>query len=378
MAVNPKILTWARERNGLTIEDLAEVMKRNPDELRMWESGEKLPSYTCLDALAYRHFKIPLAVFFFPEPPSIDDPIGKFRRLPEYELSRLSSDTLQKIRLAQAYQDSLIELMEGSSFERSMHNEIVIDSADISKVAVEVRDYLNISLNKQFGFHQYDQALKAWRHSVEKAGIYIFKDTFKDKFISGFCLLHKQYPIIMINNSNSFSRQIFTLIHELGHIIFGIHGLTDVEETYIEYMDSAEKSYEVACNRFASEVLVPPYSFNKEIDLFKTVGEQSIPEIAKKYSVSREVILRRLLEHKVIDNNYYSKKVEEWNRDYLRMEGESTGGNWYLTRLSYLGENYTRLAFERYHRGRLDRAELASHLNVKARNLDKFESYLGW
>ena len=55
--------------NGLTIEGLATSMKRDPDELCMWESGGKTPSYTSLEELAYRHFHIPLAVFFFSEPP---------------------------------------------------------------------------------------------------------------------------------------------------------------------------------------------------------------------------------------------------------------------------------------------------------------------
>ena len=77
--INPEIITWGREHNGLTIEELATSMKRDPDELRMWESGGKTPSYTSLEELAYRHFRIPLAVFFFSEPPDIDDIIIEFR-----------------------------------------------------------------------------------------------------------------------------------------------------------------------------------------------------------------------------------------------------------------------------------------------------------
>ena len=77
--INPEILTWGREHNGLTIEELATSMKRDPDELRMWESGGKTPSYTSLEKLAYRHFHILLAASFFSEPPDIDDIIIKFR-----------------------------------------------------------------------------------------------------------------------------------------------------------------------------------------------------------------------------------------------------------------------------------------------------------
>jgi len=72
--INPKMITWARERNGLTIEDLAKKLKKDPEEVRKWESGQAKLSYPSLEALAYKHFKIPLALFYFPMPPDLDDP----------------------------------------------------------------------------------------------------------------------------------------------------------------------------------------------------------------------------------------------------------------------------------------------------------------
>jgi transcriptional regulator with XRE-family HTH domain len=108
--VNPKIITWARERNGLSIDDLAKRMKTSPEQVRKWESGQAKISYASLEALAYKHFKIPLALFYFPAPPDLDDPKKTFRRLPDFELKRLSPHTLQMIRVGQAYQESLVEL----------------------------------------------------------------------------------------------------------------------------------------------------------------------------------------------------------------------------------------------------------------------------
>ena len=101
-----------------------------------------------------------------------------------------------------------------------------------------------------------------------------------------------------------------------------------------------------------------------------------VPSLADKYSVSREVILRRLLEEGVVSQEYYASKAHEWNRDYLRIPPKEKGGNWFLTQLSYLGEGYTRLAFEGYYRGRLSKEQLAQHLNINAKNIDKLESYI--
>lgn len=376
--INPKIIIWARKRSGLSINDLANKMRRDPGEIRKWESGTKVPSYTCLEELAYRHFKIPLAVFFFPEPPDIEDPRNKFRRLPEFELARLSSDTLQMIRLAQAYQESLAELMLHSQPRRRISHDLNSKGTNPRQFAQKTRKYLGITIQNQFDFQSCEQALKAWRHALEEAGVFTFKDSLKDRFISGFCLLDNQFPIIFLNNSNAFARQIFTLAHELGHILFGVHGITDVDESYLRFMSSRDKSLEIRCNQFAAELLVPEEAFREEIPLFNTAGSEIIPDIADKYSVSREVILRRFLDHGLVTDNYYETKALEWNRDYLRSGRRATGGNYYLTKLSYLGEGFTRLAFENYCRGRLTKAQLATHLNINARNIAKLEKYMGW
>lgn len=375
-AINPEIIKWARERSGLSINDLARIMKRDSDELQKWENGECAISYTALESLAYRYFKIPVAVFFFPEPPNIDDPKGSFRRLPDYELERFSPDTIQKIRLAQAYQDSLTEFFIDTHQDRMIHQDIIPGNLSVEALAKKVRNYLGISFQQQFAFNSSDQAFKAWRHAVEEAGIFTFKDSFKDRFLSGFCLVNENFPIIMVNNSNSFTRQVFTLMHELGHIIYGVNGVTDIDESYLDFLDTDEQLVEMKCNRFAAELLVPKMRFKTEIPYYEEEGDAAISDIAIKYSVSREVILRRLLDFNVIDQAQYVSQSRKWNKDYLRSQKQTSGGNWYLTKMAYLGEGFVQNAFNKYQKGRFDKATLATHLNVKAKNLKKFETYI--
>lgn len=375
-AINPAILQWARQRSGLSLEDLAELMNRDSEEIEEWENGESAPSYKLLEDLAYRHLKIPLAIFFFPSPPDVDDPKGKFRRLPEYELERFSTDTIQKIHLAQGYQASLEELFMGLTPERSIHKELNSSSYSLEVLAAKARRIIGISLKQQFSFRSNNEAFKAWRHALENVGVFTFKDSFKDNFLSGFCIVHDHYPIIMVNNSNSFTRQTFTLMHELGHILYGVNGITDIDEYYIRFLDRKDQIIEIKCNRFAAEMLVPIKQFEKEISFFQEGGEDAIPILANKYSVSREVILRRLLDLNQIEESYYVSQSEEWNNDYLRSKKGVSGGNWYLTKIAYLGEGFVQTAFNNYRQGKIDIATLASHLNVKAKNLKKFESYL--
>ena len=375
--INPKMIIWARERNRLSVENLAALMKKEPAEIRKWEAGTEMPTYSNLEALSYRHLKVPLALFFFPEPPSIEDPASKFRRLPEYEFRRISTDTMQMMRVAQGYQESLIEFANDETPQRKLFRDLDHKSMTVRELASKTREHLGITLKRQMAFHSPEEAFKHWRHCLEGAGIFTFKGSLEDKFISGFCLLHEDFPIIFINNSNAFTRQIFTLIHELGHIIFQIHGVTDVDERYLEHMSQKDKSLEMKCNHYAAEVLVPTDSFEDDILLFRNKGPEAIPKIAEKYSVSKEVILRRLLDRKLVTAAYYSKQAEEWNQDYLRAKTTTGGGNYYLTKLSYLGPGFAQLAFETYHRGRLTKTQLANHLNVNSRNIDKLRNYLG-
>jgi Predicted Zn peptidase len=374
--INPAIITWARQRNGITIEALASKIKKDTSEVEAWELGTKTPSYSCLEKLAYRHFKVPIAVFFFPDPPDIEDPVKKFRSLPDYELARFSMDTLQKIRLGQAYQESLRELIGSTKLMKQIFRDLRPDGLAPREMALEARKYLGITLEQQFSFKTCEVAFKVWRHAIENSGVFTFKDSFKDRFISGFSLLDERFPVIFVNNSNAFARQIFTLIHELGHILYGVYGVTDVDETYVQFMRSSDRAMEIKCNRFAAEFLVPNETFNNDISLFQDIGPTAISAIAEKYSVSREVILRRLFDCGVINEDYYATKAGEFTKEYLRSKGRSGGGNYYLTKLAYLGEGFTKVAFENYRDGRLSEVQLANHLNVNARSIGKIERYL--
>jgi Zn-dependent peptidase ImmA (M78 family) len=375
--INPSILTWARERNSLSIDELANLLQVDPALIREWENGGSVPSYAILESLAYQHLKLPLAVFYFPEPPDIDDPVKKFRRLPDYEFHRLSSSTLQIIRKAQAYQDSLYELLGVDATKKQIFKDLS-GFRTLERLSDAARDYLGIPLEIQFSFGSSEQAFKAWRHGLEEAGVFAFKDTLSDRFISGFCLLDSTYPIILINNSNAFTRQMFTLAHELGHILLGVHGVTDVDEKYLDFMARDDKALEVSCNRFAAELLVPSVAFQTEIAHLRTIVIEDIEDLAMKFSVSREVILRRCLDYQLVSSDDYEKMAENWNKEYLRVPPKKPGGNYYFTKLAYLGEGFTRLAFEQYGRGRISKTELASHLNMNARNIDNLQHHLGW
>jgi transcriptional regulator with XRE-family HTH domain len=107
--VNRDLIAWARKRAGMT---LAEATKKFA-QIAAWEAGHALPSYPQLESVA-EEFRIPVAVFFFPHPPSVPPIQETFRTLPETEFEQLPRRIQQLLRKAKAFQLGLIELAKAA------------------------------------------------------------------------------------------------------------------------------------------------------------------------------------------------------------------------------------------------------------------------
>lgn len=255
--INPDILKWARKKSGYSLDKIAQKIKKKIDVIREWESGKSVPTYIQLEKLANKVYKRPVALFFFPEPPHEPDVRQSFRTLPSFEIDRLSPDTLYAIRQAKAMQIALAELNDGiNPSPQIIFRDIQLDfHSDLSGETIKVRDYLGISLEKQVEWGNSEDALKNWREAIQDKGIFVFKRSFKEKGISGFCLLDKEFPVIYLNNSTAVTRQIFSLFHELSHILLKINGITIPYDRYIDSLSGDTKEIEIFCNKFAADSL---------------------------------------------------------------------------------------------------------------------------
>jgi Zn-dependent peptidase ImmA (M78 family)/DNA-binding transcriptional regulator YiaG len=373
-AVNHLILSWARKKTGQTIDQVAAALHKDPAVIAAWEAGTDAPSYPQLETLAYKIYKRPLAVFFFPAPPPEEDPETSFRTLPDVEIEHLHPDTRLKIRQARALQLSLAELNDGKNpAEQKIFVDLhVRNGAPAGEVAAKARTYLGIDANVQRSWKDTDQALKAWRRAVEDKGIYVFKNSFKQKDVSGFCLYDAEFPIIYVNNSTAQTRQMFTILHELGHILTATGGVTKRDDSYIAQLSGKDRQIEIFCNRFAAEALLPLAEFKKALGP-NPASDASISQIANSYRVSRHVVLLRLLGLNLVSQSFYEKKAAEWKADYDAKKPEKGGGSYYNNQGAYLGEKFLKLAFGKYYDGKISIDQLADYLNVKVSNVPGME-----
>ncbi|MFW6025500.1 MAG: ImmA/IrrE family metallo-endopeptidase [Candidatus Woesearchaeota archaeon] len=375
--VTPSVLKWARKRYNLSVKEVAKRIGKKPSVIKSWENGEENPTYVQLETIAYQIYKCPLGVFFFPEPPSELDKKSSFRTLPNHERKKLSYSVMKLIDKAESYQLSLKELYDNKNpFEPLITNELTFSKDfEIEKNVKEVRNYLGVSLKEQFNWKGERIALKEWRESLEKAGVFVFKDAFKDDKISGFCLYDDKFPLIYINNSMPKTRQIFTLFHEITHLLFGLNGIDKMKDDFLDILADEEKKIEIFCNQFAADFLVPNERFNRDIDGIK-IDEKSISKLANKYSVSREVITRKLLDLGMISERFYREKRSKWIKEAKeKKKGNGGGGNYYYTKLAYLSNNYLETVFKKYHSREISPMDVSDYLNVKINNIASLEAY---
>jgi Zn-dependent peptidase ImmA (M78 family) len=372
LPVNKDILVWARTSIGLSVEDVAQKFKKATTDIEEWEDGKTSPTFSQLERLAFEIYKRPLAVFFFPDVPKEDTPKTEFRTLPDTIINELPSEIVKLYRNAKLYQLYLEELFERKkpSEKSFLENFLLTNKTNISSLANEIRKELNIPIEKQIKWRSTDEAFKNWRGAFEAKGVFIFKDAFKNDAYSGFCLFNVNYPVIFVNNSMPDTRQIFTLFHELGHLLFKSGGIDFRSTEYTKQFNGYYSEVEVICNRFANELLIPA----DEFDSFQlTVSEAQFQKLANHFSVSREVILRNYLDRGLVTTDYYEELASKWIKEAKETKEDSARGSYYYNKKAYLGDRYISIVYGKYYQNKITLENVAEYLNVKAKNLPTFE-----
>jgi Zn-dependent peptidase ImmA (M78 family) len=176
-------------------------------------------------------------------------------------------------------------------------------------------------------------------------------------------------------------RRIFTMMHEMAHLMLRTGGLCTLTEV---------QDIEVFCNEVAGEALVPQTWLLDE-PVVKTRGprkewdEGLISDLARRYRVSRETIIRRLLIANYATKEFYEKKREEYKIEYAALEKaielkrqrdkeqgkESFGIAPSKLAVSESGRMFVRLVLESYRREKINTSEVADYLDVRTKHLDK-------
>ena len=139
----------------------------------------------------------------------------------------------------------------------------------------------------------------------------------------GFALRKEQDIVIFTNSSYRLSREIFTLAHEIGHVLLHLHQVASFIDTQITLSDKVNDIREEEANFFAASLLMPAEEVDRFLDLevndFRENGlsAMDIARLMSEFNVSYDMALNRLenlgkidgKQHKLLDNEKCEKRV---------------------------------------------------------------------
>lgn len=184
----------------------------------------------------------------------------------------------------------------------------------------------------------------------------------------GFAISDPLAPVVFINSADVPAARLFTLIHELAHLWVGASGVSNVAP-------GNSRREETFCNAVAGEFLVPAEVF---LPLWNASDEEvmvRVAELAKRFHVSRMVVIRRALDLNLVDRATYSDFYLAALAAFRNQEGG--GGNFYRTAGAKNSFRFSQAVVTEALSGRLLLREAGRLLGVQPSKIREFAGQLG-
>jgi len=375
--LRPELLVWARESIGYSRVEASAKLRQPLEKLLAWESGEARPTIAQLRKMA-GIYKRPLAVFYLSEPPRAFQAMRDFRRLPEGEERSYSPELRLAIRTAKARRDVALELLREAGEDPTVPTVRAAATRRATDLAEAARELLGVSLKEQRQWRDKYRALREWTTALERIGVLVFQTSGVDLTeMRGFSITEAPLAVIVANGKDSPRGRVFTLMHELAHVLLNEGGVCDLRDGP-GGQRSRQPRTEVFCNQVAAEVLVPTLALLADVEGMPDRRGDPWPEddlvrLAREYSVSREVILRRLLTLGFTTERFYRDKRAEYLKAYAEQPKPKGRPSYHRIRVRDLGRAYLGIVLDAYHREAINSADLSEYLGVKLKHVHRLE-----
>lgn len=326
--VHPNLLLWAVERAGWDDE----TTDRRAPKLEEWVEGSTAPTFRQLESFA-QATHTPLGLLLLSEPPDEKLPIPDMRTIGNVAVPEPSVDLLDTIYMCEARQDWYRSFALENEFEElSFVGSASVSSSPI-ETAAEIRLALRFEMDDRSSLQPWAPVFRYLVDRIEELGALVMvngvvgSNTHRklnpDEF-RGLALSDRLAPLIFVNGADTKAAQIFTLVHELAHIWLGESAISDAA---VGASDAPQE--ELWCNAVAAEVLVPLEELrNRYKDTYHT---EELERLAKEFSVSTLVILRRIFDADFVSWPTFQSLYQEELRRVMAIldQRESPGGGDY-------------------------------------------------
>jgi transcriptional regulator with XRE-family HTH domain len=216
VAPNSSVLAWARQESGFELDPVGKRLGVNPERLKEWETGDKVPTMRQLEHLA-KFYHRPLGLFFRTKPPVIPPLATEYRRLNGVVPGHESPELRLAIRKMSNRRQLMIDLLEELGEETPSFDLKAHLNENPATVAERLRHALRVSQETQFKWANEWEAWASWRDAAEKLGILVFQfPKVPLEEARGISLLSWPFPVAAVNSKEmSPEARSFTLIHEV-------------------------------------------------------------------------------------------------------------------------------------------------------------------
>jgi Zn-dependent peptidase ImmA (M78 family) len=375
VAVAPALLLWAQKRSQ---RDDEAYEKKFP-AWRDWVEEQKAPTFRQVEEIAkYSH--LPFGIFFLEEPPRVELPIPDYRRQRSDREAVPSQNLLDAIDLSIQRQ----AWFRDYALKMGLENADVIRAAEDDPpevIAIAVAEELEFTVADRARLKTREKARNHLRHAFEQlGGLAIITSMVgnnnrrmldREEF-RGFTLADDIVPLIFVNSSDdSLSGQIFTFLHEYGHVILRATGVSD------EDLAHENTGVEGWCDALAAEVLVPAADLRAQFQSDAMLIDE-LDRLAGRYFCSTLVILLKLRKIGLIANAGFDavyQREEDRARsafEYQRMQ-KSSGGDFYVNQPFRIGERLSRAVLADLREGGTSYTEAFRILGLS--NVDQLNKY---
>lgn len=374
LPINPRILSWAREWAGVSVERAAKKANVPVERIEAWEDEDSDDAPTVVQARGLAHlYDRSFLEFFFSQQPVLHEP----KLIPDFRLHAHAHDPardrdLRRIQQwAETQRVNALDLLseigeEADAFPKALS---AATDDDAERVAESAREVLEFPVEEQARIPgaDRDKLVQALRKKIERLNILTLRTSdLKKVGVRGFCLAEFPLPVIVIS-SESPRAQSFTLMHEFAHLTLKVSALSGYVTKKGGTADA--RRVEEWCNKFAAAFLMPATALSnmlvKPDRPAPAIPDATVRHIANAFSVSDHAALIRLVTLRYVDPEYYWD-VKKPEFDDLEAHFKGGGkGKYYGTRYkNSLGDFYTTLVLQALGSGRITNHNAAEFMGI--------------
>ncbi|WP_048145523.1 ImmA/IrrE family metallo-endopeptidase [Methanoplanus limicola] len=383
--IKGEMIKWARERAGLSIEELAEKLKTNTDKVKKWESGELAITVAKARSLS-KISLVPYGLLFADNPPEDELPIADFRTHGLEDIIIPSAELLETISDARLKQEWYRDYLIAEDSEPLKYIGKYDINSDPELTAKNIKKILRIDEDEYLKCRDWERAFGYLLNHAEDAGITVIVNSslknntrrpLDEEEFRGFVLSDRYAPIIFINGRDAKPARTFTLIHEIAHLLIGVSGVLD---NTLEINHSVPQ--ERWCNQVAAEFLTPKERFISIWNKKESI-DKNLDNIRLRLKVSRLVCVYRAYQLNLIScdekQKLYSEEITRIEAMKEKRREEHGGPDPYLLRRFKTGRNLALAVISEVNSNRMLYRDAFRLLGIRnAESLKEFSGRLGY